>query len=88
MDIVSFSQVIFNFVAALGIIIVTFLLCLLIYYVVKIFIEVKKAAQKVNAGFERMQSNVEHLKDFIISVPFISKLKGRKNRDKNQNNNE
>lgn len=83
MDILTFSQIFFNFIASIAIIVVGALLAISLFYFLKTAKSISEVTEKLNIASAEIKSNVSAFFDKLYDLPIFKfmKKKGRKNNE-------
>jgi hypothetical protein len=65
---------IFFFIASVGIVVLTILVCVILYQVLKIVIKVRLIVERLEAGSEMIAEDVSQLRTFVMEGSLVSQI--------------
>ncbi len=67
---------IFFFIASVGVILFTLLVCVALYHIVKILRSIRRIVARVEEGSETLAEDVAQLRTYVVGGSFISQIIG------------
>ena len=74
MPILEISQIIFNFVMSIGVVIITVLLCILFLNIIKFSKSVKKLIEDIDKESSEIYQKINKFLESIFTLSFVSKF--------------
>ena len=74
MSILETSQIIFNFVMSIGVVIITVLLCILFLNIIKFSKSVKKLIEDIDKESSEIYQKINKFLESIFTLSFVSKF--------------
>ena len=78
MAILEISQIVFNFVISLAVVVVAALTSIIAFYIIKFSISVKKFMDGLNKESEELYGKINNFLETIFNLSFVSKLLKKK----------
>ncbi len=67
---------VFFFITGIAVIVFTFIACIALYHLIRIFTAIRRIIDRVEAGTETITEDIERLRTYVVEESFLSRFFG------------